>query len=135
MKNKIVAVNKSLSLSAKEIQSALNHRTDPDFYLSVYYDDLQHLVIEPKDEHSCSEEYTVYDIDDYGFVVPKTFADILEEKGISGNRLSIETGIPQSTIQSWTSGVRNILKAEWMTVLVVCKHLGYTAEEFLKKLT
>lgn len=130
-----IAVNQSLILSTEEIRLATNHLDDPEYHLSVTRDDMWNITIEPKDEDERSIYYTGYDVDISGRIIPKTFADILEEKGISGNRLSIETGIPQSTIQSWTSGVRNILKAEWMTVLIVCKHLGYTAEEFLKKLT
>jgi hypothetical protein len=134
MKNTI-NVNQSLIMSTEEIRMATNHLDDQNYHLSVSCDDMRNIVIDPKDEDDHSEYYIVYDFDDHGNIIPKTFADILEEKNISGYRLAKETDIPQQTIQSWTSGARNILKAEWMTVLTVCNYLGYTAEEFYKRLT
>ena len=64
----------------------------------------------------------------------KTFANILEEKKISGYRLSKTSGISQSAIAAWVSGSRDILKAELSSVIKICKALDMTVEELENRL-
>ncbi|PKM64795.1 MAG: hypothetical protein CVU96_01040 [Firmicutes bacterium HGW-Firmicutes-20] len=129
-----VTVNQQLTLSREEIESARNHIDDPAYHYSVTHDDMMNIVIDPKDNEEDTNIYIPYDLDENDNVIGKTFGDILEELNVSGYRLSKMTGIPQSTIASWVNGDNNILKAEWQTVLHVCKALQIKSDWLYKRL-
>lgn len=129
-----ITVNAVLTLTTSEIEQARNHMDDPNYHLHVYHDDMGCTVIDPRDEDNVMTVYTVYDLNENDNVIPKTFGDVLDELNVTGYRLAKMTGIPQSTIASWVTGERDILKAEWQTVLHICKALQIKSDWLYKRL-
>ena len=123
-----ILVNTSLALSTEEIRMAVNHLDDKNYHLSVTKDDMDNIVINPWENPT--DFYISYQED----LAPKTFADLLEIKGMSGYRLAKLSDVPQSAIASWVSGARDFLKCELSTGLKIAKSLGMTVEEIDKLL-
>lgn len=80
-----------------------------------------------------SSHVQLFDI--LGLKPKMTFRDLLKQKELSGYKLAKITGIPQSTISDWTTGRKNILNAEFSTIIKLCKTLKLTAEQFYQLLS
>lgn len=112
-------------LSFTEIETAID-KIDQEYWLEVSQDDMYNINIATLSHES--DKFIEIELDEYDYIVKKTFSDILEMFDYTGYRLAQATGLGQSTIAQYVSGERNIKNASIETFIKIAGAFKVSAD-------